>query len=32
MTITLRIHLSQYKTLEKDDYIFVYFSENPEKI
>ncbi len=25
-----RIHLSQYKTLEKDDYIFVYFSKKSE--
>ena len=25
-----RIHLSQYKTLEKDDYIFVYFSRKSE--
>ena len=25
-----RIHLSQYKAIEKDDYIFVYFSNKPE--
>ena len=25
-----RIHLSQYKTIEKDDYIFVYFSRKSE--
>ena len=24
-----KIHLYQYKTLEKDDYIYIYYSENP---
>ena len=26
-----KIHLLQYKTLEKDNYIYIYYSENPNK-